>query len=158
MSSLTRQRILMLIALLSYAAVGAALVSQHVFDMMPCAWCVFQRLIYLILGTVCLIGALGSSALARVASALSIPIALGGIVAAWYQFSVAAELESCDRTFADQFMVKSGLDGSLPSLFGIFGTCQEARVDLFGVEYALWSLALFAVLAVLGIVALRRKP
>lgn len=157
MSSLTRQRILMLIALLSYAGVGAALISQHSFDMMPCAWCVLQRLIYLILGTVCLIGALGSPSVARVTSALAIPISVGGILAAWYQFSVAAEMESCDRTFADRFMVRSGLDSGLPSLFGIFGTCMEARVKLFGVEYALWSLALFALFAVMAIVALRRK-
>ncbi len=157
MSSLTRKRILILIALLSYAGVGGALISQHVFDMMPCAWCVFQRLIYLILGTVCLLGAMGSPSVARVTSALSIPISLGGILAAWYQVSVAAEMESCDRTFADQFMVRSGLDGTFPSLFGIFGTCMEARVKLFGVEYAIWSLALFALLTVMGIIALRRK-
>jgi len=157
MISNSRQRILVLIAALSYGAVGIALISQYVYDMPPCAWCVFQRLVYLILGTVCLVGALGSPNMGRWACALSIPISLGGILAAWYQFSVAAEMESCDQTFADQFMVKSGLDGNFPSLFGIFATCMEARVKLLGVEYAIWSLVLFGILALLGIAALRRK-
>ena len=34
-----------MIALVSLAAVAAALVSQHVFDMQPCPWCVLQRVI-----------------------------------------------------------------------------------------------------------------
>ena len=38
---------LVIIALLSLAAVAAALVSQHMFDMQPCPWCVLQRLIFL---------------------------------------------------------------------------------------------------------------
>jgi len=157
MNALSRKHILALIAVMSFGAVGVALVSQYVYDMPPCAWCVFQRLIYLVLGTVALIGLFGGGALSRVCAALSTPIALGGMVAAWYQFSVAAEMESCDQTFADQFMVKSGLDGNFPSLFGIFATCMDAKVAVFGVEYALWSLALFAILGVLGVVALRRK-
>lgn len=156
MNALSRKPILALIAVMSFGAVGIALVSQYVYDMPPCAWCVFQRLIYLILGTVALIGLFGAAGVSRVCAAVSIPIALGGILAAWYQFSVAAEMESCDQTFADQFMVKSGLDGNFPSLFGIFATCMDAKVAVFGVEYALWSLALFAILAVLGVIALRR--
>ena len=32
---------------LSFGAVAAALVSQHVFGMQPCPWCVLQRLIFL---------------------------------------------------------------------------------------------------------------
>lgn len=156
MKTLSRKSILLLIALISFAAVGIALVSQYVYDMPPCAWCVFQRLIYLILGVVCLVGALGTRTLSRISAGLSIPLALGGIVAAWYQFSVAAEMESCDQTFADQFMVRSGLDGNFPSLFGIFATCMDARVEVFGIEYALWSLALFALLTIAGVMAWRR--
>jgi len=157
MNASSRKPILALIAALSFGAVAIALVSQYVYDMPPCAWCVFQRLIYLVLGTVALIGLFGAGALSRVCAAMSIPIASGGMLAAWYQFSVAAEMESCDQTFADQFMVKSGLDGNFPSIFGIFATCMDAKVAVFGVEYALWSLALFAILAVLGVVAVRRS-
>jgi disulfide bond formation protein DsbB len=37
--------------------VGGALVSQHVFDMQPCPWCVLQRLIFVAIALVCLVGA-----------------------------------------------------------------------------------------------------
>ncbi len=150
---LRTRRMLHLIALLSLGAVGVALISQHVFDMAPCAWCVFQRLIYIGIAVVCWLGlALGQAraALGRIAAGCATLLAAGGMVAAWYQYKVAAQMFSCAQTFADRFMVQSGLDAGLPWLFGIYATCMDARVDLLGIEYALWSLALFALLAGAG--------
>jgi len=151
----SRSNLLLLIALVSFGAVGIALISQHVYDYPPCAWCVFQRLIYVVIGVVALAGALLPK-LGRAAALLSGILGVGGVVSAWYQHAVAAEMVSCDRTFADQFMVKSGLDGALPSVFGIFATCMDAKVQVLGVEYAIWSLMLFIVLIALSIVAWRR--
>ena len=45
--------------LFCFGAVGIALISQHAFDMPPCAWCVMQRLIYLVIGVVALVGGFG---------------------------------------------------------------------------------------------------
>lgn len=156
MPSTTRQS-LHLIAALSAAAVIVALISQHVFDMAPCAWCVFQRLIYIGVAVVCWLGlSVGKvqPIAARVAAAAAALLSIGGVVSALYQYNVAAQMFSCDQTFADRFMVQSGLDAGLPWLFGIYATCMDARVDLLGIEYALWSLGLFVVLALLGIRAL----
>lgn len=156
MTSTNRSRLLLLCAALCFLAVGIALISQHVFDFAPCAWCTFQRLIYLVVGVVCLIAATGPAMLGRITAGLAALVSIGGILAAWYQHSVAAEMVSCDRTFADQFMVKSGLDGAFPSIFGIFATCMDAKVNVLGVEYAIWSLMLFVVLTVLtGYAALK---
>lgn len=152
--SSTSSRILSIIALLCLAAVAIALVSQHVFGMQPCAWCVLQRFIFLAIAAVCLLGlALGrrSIALARISALLAAILAAGGMAAAWYQYTVAANMFSCDMTFADRFMVGSGLDAGMPWLFGIFASCMDARVDLLGLEYALWGLGLFAVIGVLAI-------
>lgn len=145
-------------ALLSILAVLVALVSQHIFGMQPCAWCVLQRLIFLVIALVCALGGWSASRPVRkVAAGLSVVLAGGGVAAAWYQHSVASHLFSCDLTFADRFMVGTGLDAGLPWLFGIFATCMDARVAVLGVEYALWSLALFVVLGVLGLIALLRR-
>ncbi len=152
----SRQRLLLLIAVLCFAAVGLALVSQHVFDMPPCAWCVLQRLIYLAIGVVALAGAF-AGAIARVCAALGALLGVGGIAAAWYQYDVAAQMFSCSQTFADRFMSGSGLDGAVPWLFGIYASCMDASVDLLGVEYVLWSLALFVVLVIAALRALLRR-
>jgi len=156
-STLTQTRLLHVIALLCVGAVAIALISQYAFDMRPCAWCVFQRLMYLGIALVCwLTLALRRSAvLTWIGTALVPLLAIGGAAAAWYQVDVASAMFSCDLTFADRFMVQSGLDGGLPWIFGIQAACFEARVDLLGVEYAVWSLILFVVLTLLGILAVK---
>jgi len=153
----SNRRLLILIALLSFAAVGVALISQYVFDMQPCAYCVLQRLIYLAVGVVCLLTALGGGVLRRLGALLGLALAACGVWAAYYQYTVASKLLSCAQTFADRFIASLGLDTLLPQVFGAYATCAEAVVKVFGVEYALWSLALFAVLAVLSLAALLKR-
>jgi disulfide bond formation protein DsbB len=150
------RRLLWLTAVLCFGAVGTALVSQHVFDMPPCAWCVLQRLVYLSIGVLALVGA-NVRALARLCATLGVLLSAAGIAAAWYQHDVAAHMFSCDLTFADQFMSASGLDGAVPWLFGIYASCMDAMVEVLGVEYALWSLALFAILLVINLIAMLRR-
>lgn len=153
------KKILHLMALLCIGAVGVALISQHMFGMRPCAWCVFQRFIFLVIAVFCWLGILvGRTPFPRRLCALiATLLSIGGITAAWYQYTVAAKMFSCDQTFADRFMVLSGLDANVPWLFGIFATCMDARVTLLGLEYAVWSMILFIVLGVLGLAALTRR-
>jgi len=157
MSTDLSSRILHLIALLCVAALTFALVSQHVFDMQPCAWCVLQRLVFVAIALTCWIGLLAgriAAGLRQLAALLVAGLGVAGMVAAWYQYTVAAKMFSCDMTFADRFMVDSGLDANMPWLFGIFASCMDARVDLLGIEYALWSLGLFVAITVLGLATL----
>lgn len=151
------QRLLRLIALFCFAAVGIALASQHLFDMPPCAWCVMQRLIYLVIGVAALLCSLGGGGLARLGGGLAAALSLCGVAAAWYQYSVAAQMLSCDQTFADRFMSGLGLDAAVPWLFGIYATCMDAEVSVMGIEYALWSLALFAILFFMALPVLFRR-
>ncbi|MBC9907540.1 disulfide bond formation protein B [Achromobacter xylosoxidans] len=152
------ERLLRLIALFCFGAVGLALVSQHVFDMPPCAWCVMQRLIYLVIGVIALVGGFGGGrALTRLCGALAALLSLGGIAAAWYQYSVAANMLSCDQTFADRFMTGIGLESAVPWLFGIYATCMDAKVPVLGIEYALWSLALFVIIFFMALPVVFRR-
>lgn len=152
------ERLLRLIALFCFGAVGLALVSQHVFDMPPCAWCVMQRLIYLVIGVIALMGGFGGGrALTRLCGALAALLSLGGIAAAWYQYSVAANMLSCDQTFADRFMTGIGLESAVPWLFGIYATCMDAKVPVLGIEYALWSLALFVIIFFMALPVVFRR-
>ena len=53
-------RLFGLVAGVALAGVGAALVSQHVFDMQPCPWCVLQRLIFVVIAAAAGVGALAA--------------------------------------------------------------------------------------------------
>lgn len=148
---------LILIVLFCFGALAAALVSQYVFFMQPCAWCVLQRLIYLVIGVLALVGLIGGRLAAGGATLLAVPLAACGIVAGWYQYSVASRLETCAQTFADRFISGLGLDASLPRLFGIYAMCKDAMVTVLGVQYVVWSMALFAVILLVALAAIIKR-
>ena len=148
---------LALIALFSFGALAAALVSQYVFFMQPCAWCVLQRLIYLAIGVLALIGLLGPRLLGRLTALLATLLSLGGIAAAWHQYSVAEQLKSCAGTFADRFMDYTGLVSAVPKVFGIYAMCADAVGKVLGVEYVLWSLALFIIILLTALAAFFKR-
>ena len=150
--------LLRLVAMLSFSSVAVALISQYVFDMQPCAWCVFQRLLYLVIGAVALLLTVVTPTRLRLAigSASILAASIAGVTSAWYQEKVAANNFSCAQTFADQIMTKSGLDAAVPWLFGIYASCMDARVKLLGIEYAWWSLAMFTLLGIVALIALKK--
>ena len=132
------------IAGLALAAVAAALVSQHGFDMQPCPWCVLQRLVFIVIALVALGGLAWRSARGQRGTAFALLLLCGiGIAAALWQHFVAAASASCNLTLADRIMAASGLDALLPAVFQARASCADAAVDLLGVPYAFWSLALF---------------
>ncbi len=147
------------IAVLSLAAVGAALWTQHVWDMQPCPWCVLQRLIFVAIALATLPGLLLRGAFGFALSALlAAALSLAGIAAALWQHFVAAVSPSCNMTLADRIVSGSGLDGALPEIFQARANCADAAVDLLGVPYEFWSLGLFALLGLMALrVLLRRR-
>ena len=150
------QQVLGAVGVISALAVVNALVSQHLYEMLPCAWCVFQRLIYVAIAVVSALGSIRRPGKLRVRIGLLLALVLcvGGIVSARYQINVASNMFSCAQTCADQFMTRSGLDSGVPWLFGIYASCMDAKVSVLGVEYAVWSLALFWILLVATIFGL----
>jgi disulfide bond formation protein DsbB len=153
------RNLLRLISVFSFGSVAIALVSQYVFDMQPCAWCVFQRLLYLLIGLLAFWLSYAKPTRVRIVrgSANIVAIAIMGVTAAWYQEKVAANTFSCAQTLADQIMTKSGLDSAVPWLFGIYASCMDARVKLLGIEYAWWSLAMFTLIGIIALVVLKRR-
>ncbi len=140
------------IALLSLSAVAAALVSQHVFEMQPCPWCVLQRAIFSVIALACVVGLFWRTAAGRVASAVLVfLLAASGVAAAAWQHFVAAKSASCNLTLADKIITALKLDSSLPQVFSATASCADAAVNLFGVPYAFWALGLFSVLALMGL-------
>jgi disulfide bond formation protein DsbB len=151
---------LLLIALVCLASVGGALFAQHRWGMEPCPWCILQRILYLVMALVALLAALMPvGGLGRLTTGLSsgllVLLGMAGSAAALYQNLVAAKLPSCDLTLADQIISGLGLDAWQPEVFEVRSSCADAAVSLLGVPFEVWSLALFATVAVLAIGLLR---
>ena len=142
---------------LSLAAVAAALVTQHVYGMQPCPWCVLQRLIFIVLALLAVPALLWRTPLARrVSGGLMLVAALAGAAAALWQHFVAAASASCNLTWADRIMGATGLDERFPQVFAAYASCAEGRVKLAGAPYEFWSLALFILVGAAALWALRR--
>lgn len=155
---------------LALAAVGAALVSQHRFDMQPCPWCVLQRLIFVLgagvagfellmlavarKGTRTASWLLGSC---QWAAGLRLLVALTGLAAALWQHFVAAAQATCQLTWADRVLAYTHLDALWPDVFQPRASCLEAKAWILGLPYEFWSAALFALLALAAAHSLKPK-
>jgi disulfide bond formation protein DsbB len=152
---LTQRGALLALSLLCFALVGAALVSQHVFDMQPCPWCILQRIIFLVLALLLLAGAFLPGRAVFVVG--SVAFALAGIVTALYQHFVAAKSQSCNLTLADKIISGLGLDKALPAMFEVKASCADAAVDMLHMPYEFWSLGFFALVTVAAVWVLRLR-
>jgi disulfide bond formation protein DsbB len=119
--------------------------------MQPCPWCTLQRFIFLVVGTQALLGAvLPPPRLRRwLAVGMALSALCGASAALWLQF-VASSSTSCKLTLADKIMAGLGLFDLAPDLFVPTASCADAAVNLLGIPYAVWSLALFLLCALIG--------
>lgn len=134
-------------AIACFASVGAALISQHMFGMEPCPWCVLQRALFVVAGLVCLIGLVSRNRRVQaVLNGFALAFSLCGIAAALWQHFQAAASASCRLTLAGKIISGIHLDDLLPSVFEARASCADAQVNLLWVPYDFWSLALFIIL------------
>jgi len=149
-------------AVVPLGAVGMALVTQHVFGMQPCPWCVLQRLIFVCIALAALLGLAGQAMrlviVQRIAQVLMGLLALCGIAAALWQHFVASSSTSCNLSLADRIVSGVGVDALWPEVFAPYASCADAAAKLLGVPYEFYSLTLFIVLGALAVVLLRRRP
>lgn len=149
-----------------FGSVAMALVAQHRFDMQPCPWCILQRVVFLLIGAVAVLGAVSAGTTGRRSgfgrglqiglAGVNLLLALAGAAAALYQNLVAAATHSCDLSLADRIISGLRLDRWLPDVFEVRATCAEAAVSLLGVPFELWSLMLFLLLGgLMGLLARR---
>ncbi|MBT1934766.1 MULTISPECIES: disulfide bond formation protein B [Pseudomonadota] len=139
------------------AAVAIALVSQHVYDMQPCPWCVLQRAIFLAMAFACgLALATPERVLPLLFNALVLLLSVAGAAAALWQHFKAASTLSCSLSQAERWMSTLALDRLIPAVFAPRTSCADGAVDLLGIPYEFWSLALFGVIGVAQAAAMVR--
>ena len=142
------------LAVVCFAAVGMALVAQHQFGVRPCPWCVLQRGIFLLIGTVALAGWLLQSrrVLRQTAVVLLLVLCASGITAAVFQHEVASQSATCALGLADKILTALNLEELWPKVFMVTANCAEAAAyRLLGLPYEVWSGLLFAGMAAAGL-------
>jgi protein dithiol:quinone oxidoreductase len=133
-------------ALICLVALGLGLLAQYQLDMRPCAWCVLQRAIYLLLALGLGVAAQTHRFFQKTVLSLCLLLCISGVASALYQHQVAEKTFSCNLSVADKIISALHLEELLPSVFGVMATCADAAVSLLGVPFAFWSLGLFVLL------------
>ena len=144
------RNLLLAIATVSIALVGAALYLQHVKDMLPCPLCVIQRYLFLGIALFSLIGAFAGKI--KAGAGLALLCALGGLgVVGKHLYVLAHPGFSCGIDPMETALNKIPTATLLPWLFRADGLCEAAQDTVFGLNVPQWS-AVWIVLLTLALV------
>lgn len=150
----------LLVAIAAFGLVGGGFVLQDMYRLSPCPLCIFQRLLYVVLGAVALLGFIFPAA-GRLVSGGVVLISLGGAATAAYQtwMQVFPELAK-ECSFTDPNLIERLVDWlgmQWPSLFLATGFCTSRDWEFLGLSLANWSLVAFSGFMGLAIFLLRKK-
>jgi disulfide bond formation protein DsbB len=150
------RNLLLAIAAVSLALVGAALYLQHAKDMLPCPLCVIQRYLYLGIAIFSLVGAFSGKI--KAGAGLALLCALGGLgVVGKHLYVLAHPGFSCGIDPMETVLNKIPTATLLPGLFRADGLCEAAQETVFGLNVPQWSAVWFAILTLALVWVLVRR-
>jgi disulfide bond formation protein DsbB len=127
--------------------------------MQPCPWCVLQRLIFVVIALVGALGWFWRTPVGQRATGWSVSVLAGlGVATALWHYFVANASASCNLTLADRIVSGLELDALLPQVFAATASCADAKVNLLGLPYPLWSLTMFTLLGVAVTMKVLMRP
>ncbi len=149
------------LALGCFGLLAFSLALQGMLRLSPCPLCVFQRLLYMVVGALALGGFLLPAARPLWLATIGATALLGAGVAAYQTWMQQFPGLFPECSFTDPNLIERLVDWlgmRVPSLFLATGFCSSAEWSFLGLSMANWSLLIF-----LGIVAyvalpLRRAP
>jgi disulfide bond formation protein DsbB len=140
------RNLLLAIAAVSLALIGAALYLQHAQGMLPCPLCVIQRYFYLGIAIFSLIGAFANKI--KAGAGLALLCALGGLgYVAKHLYVLAHPGFSCGIDPMQTTLNKIPTATLLPGLFRADGLCEAAQETVLGLNVPQWSAVWFVILA-----------
>ncbi|UOF93903.1 MAG: disulfide bond formation protein B [Bordetella sp.] len=146
-----QDQILLLIAFLCFFSLAVVLISQHVFNVQPCAWCITHRLIFSTIFIISFLSILFNkhSLYNLFISPISILIlSISGFIGSWKQYNVD-NLLSCNATFGDWLINFFKFDIMIPWLFQIQSSCSDSSFTLIGINYPIWNFGVYIILLLL---------
>lgn len=137
--------------------VGGGLYLAKTLNLAACPLCILQRMVYLSLALVALLGLIISNKRAKALPALlNVGLAGTGAFIAGYQVWLQrfAKDISCtaNAPWWEEFVYWAG--EKVPALFNATGLCSEAGWKFLGLAIADWSLLAFSGLLLLSLIAL----
>jgi protein dithiol:quinone oxidoreductase len=151
--SVTSRRALALIFLICVGLLAFALYLQHGQGLDPCPWCVVQRLGFMLVGLIALVGAIhGPAKQGTVVYALLglVAAAAGGAAGAYHVYlqSDPVRASKCIGSPVELILDWLQVGKLAPSLLQYDGPCTLKPWSFLGLSIPEWSLAWFVILAI----------
>ena len=143
-----------------FGLVAIGMELQHLLRLAPCPYCIFQRLLYLLIGVVALAGFILPAAAPLWAALVLGFCALGGGIAAYQSWMQAYPELATECGFTNPNLIEQLVDWlgmQLPSLFLATGFCSSKEWVFLGLSMANWSLLCFAAIAALMLLLIRAR-
>lgn len=126
---------------LSLLSLLFAYIAQYGFDLFPCAWCIFQRLVICVL---IIILSFSFFKPLRVAIFLcSLVVSLIGLTSSFYLYFIASKLETCELSFAERVINTLKLQELFPSFFSILSLCSSESLLFYGINFSILGILYF---------------
>jgi disulfide bond formation protein DsbB len=147
-------RLFALITVICVGLLAFAFYLQHGLHLDPCPWCVVQRLVYIAVGLIALVGVLhrpgptGATAYA----CLGVVASLAGVAAAGYNVylqSDPARAAKCVGSPVERILDSLAIGDLVPSYLQYDGPCTLKPWSFLGLSIPEWSFIWFAILVVL---------
>lgn len=138
--------------------VGAGILLAQKMNLAACPLCIFQRMLYLLLGIEAIIAmALGAPrTLALVMAATAATGAYWAGYQTWLQRFAKDVSCVAEQPWWEQLVNWAGRQS--PLLFEATGMCSEAGWKFIGLSIAEWSLLMFVAMSITCLIAWRRRP
>lgn len=141
--------------LICVSLMAVALFMQYQMELEPCPLCLMQRMVFIAIGFVCLVGLiLKFSWLRKLCAGLMSLLALIGIGLSsrqlWLQSLPEDQIPTCGPGF-DYMMNTFPLFKALSLILSGSGECAEVQWTFLGVSIPGWSLLCFAGFVLLGL-------
>ena len=151
-ASATNRRAFALIFLICVGLLAFALYLQHWQGLDPCPWCVVQRLGFMLVGLIALVGALHRPAgIGTVVYAIcGFAAAAAGAAAAAYHVHLQSDPEraaKCVGSPVERILDQLDLGRMIPPLLQYDGPCTLTPWSFLGLSIPEWSLVWFVLLA-----------
>ena len=148
------------LALGTLGLVALGLELQQLYRLAPCPFCIFQRLLYIVIGLVALLGVV--LPVGRLLwAALIAALAMGGAAVAGYQSwmqafpHLATECGYSDPTLIERLVDWLGMQW--PGLFLATGFCTSREWEFLGLSMANWSFLVFVGIVGYAVLLMRGK-
>ena len=138
-----------------------ALGLQQMLRLAPCPFCIFQRLLYLVIGLVALFGALLPAGRQLWAALIAALATAGALVAAYQTWMQAFPHLATECNYTDPNLIERLVDWlgmQWPALFLATGFCTSREWEFLSLSMANWSLLLFVGIVGYAVLLMRGKP